>query len=258
MLKNLPGHSDARQPQYRIGLSNANKEVDHNLAKLEILKPRINARAKRYEELIKSRNSRNNSRIIKSSFDDPVVSLKGLYSKHSNLKDAQALDAGENRDLAIDLARREIIRRQDIKRKLHKTGKLRSEESIRHKVGLEGKAEDAFIQDDREPDLESLGQQMQRIGLHFSSGYNDEVARNTVRASLRNKPQHYSYPKIPAQYIENETTIGELKHVWDDSKSRETTKTSCGPSLPPKEPESPTISQVITSKSLNEGFFDSS
>ncbi|KAE8154014.1 hypothetical protein BDV25DRAFT_148474 [Aspergillus avenaceus] len=218
VLVNLAKHPEAREENYRKQLVEAEKEVSKNLGKLEILKPRINKRHKRYTELIGNRQSRNQTPDTTRSSSNPQpphdVALVGV---------AEPLDAGENRDLAVRLARTEINRRATVKR----AGIPPEEEQRRRTAGVWNKWESALNQDADN----DLSRRIQDVRINMDHAQ-DTQARQRVEEINGRPPSGssqvsaYKYPTVPRQ---KQLDIAQSPPPRDPGSS------SAGPLRPPKE-----------------------
>lgn len=188
---NLVNHPDANDPNNRQGLVAAEKQVNVNLKKLEALKPRINKRYEQYMQSvqdIKARKAKisllpNESQTARNpSLADPVLSDA-----------AQPLEAGENRDLAVKIAQREISRRATMRRENRQAVISPEEECVRRTGGVWGNWEQALEQ---QPD--DLSQSLREVRSHIDGEKNKKEDNLPSRNVARNE-QHstYSYPTVP-------------------------------------------------------------
>ncbi|EER44556.1 STAM-binding protein-like protein [Histoplasma capsulatum var. duboisii H88] len=107
VLSHIATHPDARQEDNRKAVAAAKREVQRNLSKLELLKPRINKRYERYVQLLRGREAKKTTSLLGSdgvaTANAPVdPALAGI---------AEPLEAAQNKELAVKLAQREFNRR---------------------------------------------------------------------------------------------------------------------------------------------------
>ncbi|OAX85006.1 hypothetical protein ACJ72_00631 [Emergomyces africanus] len=107
VLSHIATHPDARQEDNRKAVAAAKREVQANLNKLELLKPRINKRYERYSQLLRSREAR---KAVPPSGNDGVTTAN-VPVDPALAGVAEPLEAAENKELAVKLAQREFSRR---------------------------------------------------------------------------------------------------------------------------------------------------
>ncbi|WPH04165.1 Hypothetical protein R9X50_00705300 [Acrodontium crateriforme] len=148
-------------------LSDARKAVQKNLAKLEQWKPKISQNYERYTQAVQRRDAEN-QRVEAEREDDFGFGDSG-----------QVIDANEHRQLAVDLAHREIQRRHATRQDL---GKRLSQHPA---------------------DGEDVSQSVQSIGrrLNEQSHQADrQIRQRDYQVHNDNLPtQTYNYPSVPAK-----------------------------------------------------------
>lgn len=226
VLDRLAKHPEANDERTRAALRAAQATVNSDLAKMEVLKPRIN---RRHEEYLERRRAQQKalqalegrgtstsalaSELGKISLDRGNASQRRSYEKTT-------LDAGQNRTLAAKLAQREIKRRDAARRTVRQAGVSEEEEQERRTGGLWGNWEkDLDWRDD------DLSKQIQQVGHQRESIQN---GRNSTYSSHPTTQPHqtYHYPSI-------------LHHTANNLPSSRTSRTSTDglpPALPRKEP----------------------
>jgi STAM-binding protein len=186
VLVNLVNHPGANDPNNRLGLVAAEKQVKVNLEKLEALKPRINKRYEQYKQSVQESQLRK----AKSSY----LPNDSLTARNPSLADpvlsdaAQPLEAGENKDLAVKIAQREISRRATVRRENRQAVISPEEERVRRTAGVWGNWEQALEQ---QPDDLSRG--LREVRSHIDG------ERNRKEDGLPNPHSTYSYPTVPQQ-----------------------------------------------------------
>src|SRR5436305_12291481 len=105
VLTHLVTHPDARKLLARASLAEAQGEVQKNLERLDVLRPRIN---NKYEEYVRHKREAEARRAVvqaeRNPYDGQVYDALVPYS-------GQHLEASQNSELAISMAQREISRR---------------------------------------------------------------------------------------------------------------------------------------------------
>ena len=174
------------------------------MAKLEVLKPRINRRYERYGQLIRDREARKAAANVRAGSPAQNEAQRRRGSPHARYPsdsagagNREALAAGENRDLAVKLAHKEIKRRATARKLTRQAGISEEEERERRAARVWGNWEEAFTKDDRGIDQDTLSRQMQDIRLQVNG-----VARNGNRSSMTRPTSeghglNYRYPLIP-------------------------------------------------------------
>ncbi|ETI24985.1 hypothetical protein G647_04355 [Cladophialophora carrionii CBS 160.54] len=105
ILSQLPAHPQARDKTNKLLLKQAEREVNQNFKVLDLLKPRINERYERYVKLIKEREARRTAQTQYHHADEPQSPQAAPEQR------TQRLQAHENKELAVQIAQKEISRR---------------------------------------------------------------------------------------------------------------------------------------------------
>ncbi len=187
-------HPDAKQPQNRQTLAQAQHEVNQNLKKLEVLKPRINRRYERYEQLLRDRDARKASQ---TSISAPQAH-KAAQSSHRRLpsdpaitNETETLAAGDNPDLAVKLAHKEIRRRATQRKATRQAGISEEVEHERRTAGVWGNWEEALTNDDQGLDRDTLSKQMQNVRSQVDG------SRRESAQTERGQRSNFRYPTVP-------------------------------------------------------------
>jgi STAM-binding protein len=200
VLRNLRNHPQAELPEGRQALLVAEKEVVSSLGKLELLKPRINKKFQRFEQLVKEREARKPfSPIRKQSIASEFASLH--YGRMATDPAMAGFDetiaAGDNPDLAVKLAHTEI-RRRATRKATRQAGIPEEVEQARRTAGVWGEWDKAFSRDDDDGDREALSRQMQSIRLQTAEKKDPSPVRGR-KASLDKVEHSYRYPEVPSR-----------------------------------------------------------
>lgn len=134
VFDHLSKHPEAKQPESKAALRPLLKRMPAILKQMEELKPHIH---KAYDEWVKisaaQRDTRESSKPTsayqKYAATDPALSW-------NTTSRAKILDAGQHQELAVDLAQREIRRRDAARRATRQAGISDEEEQMRRSAGL--------------------------------------------------------------------------------------------------------------------------
>ncbi|CAG8979725.1 hypothetical protein HYALB_00012371 [Hymenoscyphus albidus] len=215
VMDKIPWHPEVNQPEHRQTLKAARKAVPAAIARLELLKPSIDARCLAWEKEMNRRreadaaadesSSRSQSRMAAS---DPAVAGNTL-----------TLGAAEHSELAVKIGNSEA-RRRDAARRSRQAGVTAEEEHERRTAGLWDDWEAALSKDgaasSRQDDHMRLNMEASRRRL---DGPNDilpgairqrpprPLPRPTRPDQQRNGHSEYHYPSInksqPLRYDDN-------------------------------------------------------
>lgn len=195
VLVNLARHPEARQETNRKELLEAEGQVKTSIEKLETLKPRINKRYERYAQLLRERKSRRQPSNTPLLLNDPARNDPALAGV------AAPLEAKENKDLAVELARTEISRRVTARKAIRQAGISEEEERIRRSAGVWGDWESALTRDGHGTtgNNNDLSNRIQEVRINV-----DETQRERSRPGLQPKASSmstYRYPTVPRQQL---------------------------------------------------------
>lgn len=194
VLVHLVNHPDAKEEKNRHALLAAEKQVKVNIEKLETLKPQINKRYERYQRLIQDRDSRK-PKTAQIQHDLPSTQP---ISDPALSGTVQPLEAGENKELAVQIARKEINRRETVKRASRMAGITQEEEHARRTGGMWGDWEQALGQQNVNSGGDDLTRRIQEVRLRME----DSQDRNRVpgkQTEQVEEPSAYRYPTVPRQ-----------------------------------------------------------
>ncbi|KAJ5624153.1 hypothetical protein N7510_000462 [Penicillium lagena] len=222
VLVNLSSHPDAKDDKTRRALVEAEKEVQKNLAKLEVLKPRINKRYERYSQLIKERQARKQSAV-----QQPIAEQRDGVPDPALAGVVEPLEAGKNRDLAVRLAQSEIHRRATVRRSKEPPGDLGDNKRV---AGVWGDWEDALKTDSPSADRD-LSRRIQHLrnNIDHTSTDHRHHAQDSSAARVASPSTAYKYPTVPRQKPLEPISAGRIA-IHDRNAERQPP-----PILPPKE-----------------------
>ena len=239
VLGNLLEHPDARFAESRSALSQAGKEVDKNLQRLEVLKPRINKRYERFEQLMQDRRARQTTEDVRVPALKSINGGRHDEENHQRLPsdpamagNTETLAAGENKELAVKLAHQEIRRRATARKATRLAGISDEVEQQRRSAGHWGNWEEALADDEKGLDGDTLSHRMQNIRLQVDGG-SFGTKKGISEPTSGDKHSVYNYPNIPEKSTQRIVRP-------DASSSLRTLSTASEnfphPSNPPKRP----------------------
>ncbi|KAI4174536.1 MAG: hypothetical protein LQ343_002293 [Gyalolechia ehrenbergii] len=260
VLDNLPTHPEARSGENESALQQLRKDVLRNFTRLETLKPRINRRYSQYQWILKERSqakaANNRAALLSPRGSENSADKRG----HSRLPSDPALSnelpetltAGENRDLAVQLAHKEIRRRATARKATRQAGISEEEEHERRTAGLWGDWEEALSKNDQNIDRDLLSRQMHNIRLQVN-GTKDDIPRHaSSRASPESNEAHYQYPSVPQRITHDQSALA-LR--MNSDTSREVAAPMLQPPLrPPKDLDLGTDSQALPPRPSKENI----
>ncbi|KAI9822364.1 MAG: hypothetical protein M1827_000083 [Pycnora praestabilis] len=211
VLGYLSTHPDAQQHENRLTLAESKGAVKTNLAKLEVLKPRINKRYEKYEAIIRERNVRRGASAKERGEIYSHQSTESDTSSFPSSKDGDPAVAGasrplaaeDNKDLAVQLAHKEIKRRQTARRATRQAGISEDEEHERRTAGVWADWEDALARDSQvrdDSDLSgNLWETRRRMDGSWSAGPRNRTHESGSELKGRRSPGDitYRYPSVP-------------------------------------------------------------
>lgn len=220
--------------------------VQKSLAKLEVLKPRINARYQRYEQLRQDRDAQNASRNapvnLHQSTTKSFSKTKKISFEPATASEMEPLAAADHRDLAVQLAHTEIRRRASAKKVSRHAG-LTGEQGMRTTKPL--------IDMDRPLDDDTLRQQMQKLGSQVNRAAGSQTQDGDSGTPSEIHGLIYRYPTVPEKrsYKSDFSTICAPRDIVAHGLMEDTP----APGLPPKEKlvgNEPPISRINQETSL--------
>ncbi|KAJ5520176.1 hypothetical protein N7463_000629 [Penicillium fimorum] len=235
ILVHLSKHPDTKKNEEdRKALVAAEKEVEKNLSKLEILRPRINKRYERYTQLMRERETRkqpSRAKIVEPREQVPDPALSGV---------AEPLEAGANRDLAVQLAQSELNRRATVRGSKGLSGPSAEELETRRAAGVWGDW-DHSVTSDLSSDDRDLSRRVQNIQSNFdhtNQHYGQRAKDAEVPSSVTSA---YKYPTVPRQKrLEPTVSPGKIAIIDKNAKRH------APPILPPKEHLGPSRASIIS------------
>jgi STAM-binding protein len=205
VLAKFPQHPEYKDPKFKADLKQAAAAVNKNFAKMEQWKPKIEQQYQRYLAVMERRNAER-QRVESERLSDQRQRLakegmgRGSVGSEDGVFDdrGQALNANEHRQLAVDLAHREIRRRDATKQSTRQAGISPGTVAARRR----GIVVDDRHQNEPEPrhdhDLGAAGDGVREAGRHlhdpsYRQSRANEVPRNRTPSTT------YQYPVVPTK-----------------------------------------------------------
>ena len=204
IIGKIPTHPDAKDPKFKGDLNLARKTVNKNLVKLEQWKPRIVQQHQRYVKAMERRNAEKQriSDVNRGGEQlDSDLSLRrpslGVSLDEEAYHDlAEALDARENRHLAVDLARNEL-RRRDLNRQGTRQAGVSPGTVASRRQGLVMDMEDPYEQNGgRKAETDRVSEDIREAGSYLHK--RGQESRD-ARIHDFTGQQRYQYPTVPAK-----------------------------------------------------------
>ena len=111
ILSKISQHPDIKNPKLKNDISFARKQVNEDLVKLERWKPKINEDHAKYVKAAQRRRE-DRAKLEQQRIEDAKLRRMSLDSLDgSPIEDIRSLNPFEDRQLAVDIARQELLRR---------------------------------------------------------------------------------------------------------------------------------------------------
>lgn len=222
ILSKLPEHPDYKDPRFKAELAQARKTLQRNLVKLEQWKPRLNQDHQRYVKAMEKRSAERQR--VQQEFNEAGRRLSYDPSRRASLASASSrppspissLNAMEHKEFAVNLAQRELRRRDATRQSTTQAG-IPSATVAERRRGLVA-PDYGDYQEPRRNDngVREVGQQMQR---QTNAPRNGTASRQSATSS-------YHYPSVP----QRESHID-----WTESALPQQSLHRPPPALPAKE-----------------------
>ncbi|KAL8733524.1 MAG: hypothetical protein Q9181_003557 [Wetmoreana brouardii] len=249
ILDKLPSHPEARSRENEAALQQLRKDVLRDFPKLETLKPRINKRYDRYRRFLEDRCQAKATKHQDHPSQGRNSENAHTENNHTRLQSdpafrngLKALTAGENGDLAVKLAHKEIRRRATARRATRQAGISEEEEQERRTAGLWGNWEEALSTHDRSIDQDTLSKQMHNVRAQVT-GSRKDIQHEDLRSPSEQK-SYFQYPRVPHQSASHQFKSSLLQDstLPDGSNAIQTLPP---PLRPPKDLDSTTDHQPL-------------
>lgn len=235
----MPTHPEARSKENDIVLQHLRKDVLRNISKLEKLRPRINKRYDRCQAILKERSQAKaaNTQALAASrrVSADAQTLRGHSSPplDSGLThSSEALTAGDNRDLAVKLAHKEIRRRATARKATRQTGITQEDEQERRTAGVWGDWEEALTKDKDSIDQDTLGKDMHNVRMQVNRSKPEALQQGGSRPAVENQKSHILYPSVPQKSVRGQQAYS----YSSPDQTSEDLRASHAASSPPQRP----------------------
>ncbi|KAI0555025.1 hypothetical protein F4679DRAFT_525784 [Xylaria curta] len=224
----LKTHPEAKTPEAKKALQNKFLTIDVVFKHLEQIKPILEQQYEEWKESQAQKKKPNHDRQSSTEVPGELSTYQQHASKDPALSYAsRLLDAGEHQDFAVELAQREMQRRDADRRATHKNGEPRREQQRRRTAGIwDTWTQD--IADKQAEDEEIFRKQMESTRRTLDRDTDSppsDLRHATDRPSKPLSMSSYSYPKI-ARSVPVDYTPQPLQS--DENPPSQ-------PSLPPKQ-----------------------
>lgn len=201
VLRHLSMHPDALQPAHRLALLQAKKDVQSSLAKLEVLKPRLNKRYERYEQHLKDSDTRLNPTFTTvdddhayqtTSDDRPWLPLPNPVVSSSS----ENATSKDDYNIAITFAQNEIRRRASKTANMLQPSVPKQDEQGNPEAYRLGDWKDRSRNDEQE--LHQTARELQTMNSSLRK-QSDRTAQSNLETSCRaddNVNPKYRYPEV--------------------------------------------------------------
>ncbi|KAI0194463.1 Mov34/MPN/PAD-1 family protein [Xylaria flabelliformis] len=225
----LKTHPEAKTPEAKKALQNKFLTIDVVFKRLEMIKPILEQQYEDWtESQAKKKKKPNHDRQSSTEVSSELSAYQQHASKDPALSNAsRLLDAGEHQDFAVELAQREIQRRDADRRATQKNGETRREQQQRRTAGIW----DTWTQDiaDKQAEDEEVFRKQMESTRRTLDQDTDSPPSDLKHATDRPlKPPSmpsYSYPKIARSVP--------IDYIPQPLRSDENTPSQ--PTLPPKQ-----------------------
>lgn len=214
----IQSHPSAKDPENRAGIVTAAKTIPDVIQRLELLKPRINARYNNWQKAVERNRGASAASDEERSGSQTRRDL--VASDPAVAGNTTTLAAAENSELAVKLAHNEIRRRETKRRATRQAGVSEQEEQVRRTAGLWDAWEASLLRSGESRDDEEMRRNMEATRRRMDGSHDavsDNVRRRLVKDSRSAEPppsptanNEYRYPSIPKsrplQYEESLTS----------------------------------------------------
>ena len=238
-MRHLSIHPEAVQPTHRLALLRANKDVQSSLAKLEVLKPRLNQRYEIYEQNLKDSAARVNPKFTTVD-DDHIHDIASDNRPWLSPPKTVILSSSENaafkddNKIAITLAQKDIRRRASTINTLRPIASKQDEQGNLEADGLDD------CEDISRNDVQGLHRAVRELQPKTSSFHKqpDRVAQSDLEISYLaddNINSKYRYPEVYRQGASKSRVPGDQLKSPNEEWALKTSNVTQAPDPPPKD-----------------------
>lgn len=221
VLKHIPSHPQFKDPDNKKAYRPLSKRINRIIQELEELKPEIEHAYREWERMAPRGREANESPASSSRYAEYAARDPTLSGN------ARILDASEHQDLAVDLAQKEIIRRDTARRATRQAG-IPEEETLARRRGGRW---DQVIDHGRSGD-DDLRRQMEATRQALDAA---REGRHVARERPVTVSQNYQYPSISkSRPVEFERLPPPVPSYSADQPIRPPKEPASLPPIPPK------------------------
>lgn len=204
VLQHMPKHPEVKSPEGKKAFKALRNRLGPVLGIMDDLKPQLN---KAHDEWVKihaaQRDASTDLPGEKSPYEKMAAKDAALSWNHKAR--ARLLDAGENQDLAVDLAKQEIRRRDAARKATRQAGISEEEEQVRRGAGLwdnwdvpapRKKSRQFDDGDDIRRDMDAVRRRLDRTSQATRPPSSDGQQTQNHHYSSYDRPPAYQYPSI--------------------------------------------------------------
>ncbi|KAK3388611.1 hypothetical protein B0T20DRAFT_98935 [Sordaria brevicollis] len=200
VLDHMAKHPEAKYPENKAMMAQLNRRVNSVVEELEALKPQIEEAYAKWQQLTASvENSREKRWSASSQYARHAANDAALSWNH--ISQAKILDAGQNQELAVDLAREALLKRRRRRRqenadedeRIRRTSAgYREERDRRQQYPTPPPTNSRYSEDDElRLQMEATRRQLDRSGGYSASEIDTGVSDTDTYRSV-----NYHYPAI--------------------------------------------------------------
>ncbi|EHA53371.1 hypothetical protein MCOR27_000827 [Pyricularia oryzae] len=273
VLKKFPEHPMAHTRDGRKLIKPLQERLTRIISELEDLKRHINEAYNEWERLVRTGQIDDrpvpDSRYDKYAAQDPALSW-------NNATQAQLLDAGNNQELAVRLAKDDYIRRDAARRSIRQAGVSEYEEQIRRSGGVwedwdarrgMGPRNTVDDRNDIQRQIQETRRRLDRSNdqdsevvvrdFSYNDSWSSSAGSRSSRPPIQNPAsQHYNYPSVsrprPLNYNSYEASPAPSRPPKEQYPSYQDRLEPLPPPIPRKAPEAGRAPPTLPPKTLDQ------
>ena len=194
VLKSLPSHPQFKDQESRNAYRPLSKRINRVIRDLEQLKPVIEDAHNEWERMQPATQEQSHGQTQPAS---PPRTYEEFAARDPSLSGAKILDASENQELAVDLAQKELSRRDSLRRATKQAGISDEETLLRRRAGRWDDWETQGLV----PGDSDLQRQMQATRRTLNAtrdkkNYDSQTPSGPAASMPQTISNRYSYPSI--------------------------------------------------------------
>lgn len=204
VLQHMPKHPEVKTPEGKKAFKALRDRLGPVLGIMDDLKPQLN---EAHDEWIRIHAAQRDASTELPGEKSPYEKMAARDAALSWNPKARArlLDAGENQDLAVDLAKQEIRRRDAARKATRQAGISEEEEQVRRGAGLwdnwdvpapRRKSRQYDDGDDMRRNMDAVRRRLDRTSQAIRPSSSDGQPTQPNKYSVYDRPPSYQYPSI--------------------------------------------------------------